>query len=84
MVRCSVGQVIKFQYRKGYKISSADYKGKIFRIIPTMSVYDLMIEMHNGLIRRFHARNIGRVRIVGVVERTLDWSRGTQYNMPLV
>ncbi len=85
MVLCTTGQVIKFQYRKGTgKVSAAEYKGKIFRVIPTPRGHDVMVEMHNGLIRRFHASNMGRTRVVGMVERIADYVRGTQYNMPIV
>lgn len=85
MVRCTTGQVIKFQYRKGTgKVSAAQYKGKVFRVIPTAHGRDIMLQTNTGLIRRFHANQIGAVKVVGVVERMFDYARGVHYDMPIV
>lgn len=82
-IRCTRGQVIKFQYRKGYAVSSALYKGRIIDVIPTPSGRDILMEMHNAHIRRFHVRNIGVARRVGIVERLIDWMYGTSYRLPI-
>jgi len=85
MVRCTTGQVVRFQYRKGNgNVSAAQYKGKIFRVIPTPRGRDIMVQTNTGLIRRFHANQIGGVKVVGIVERMFDYARGVHYNMPIV
>lgn len=90
MLLCNRGQIVKFSYRKqldnGMSLppSSAQYKGKIFNIIPTPNGRDIMVEMCNGNIRRFHANQICAARNVGIVERVLDWFNNVQYNRPIV
>lgn len=86
MVRCSLGQVIKFQYRKaGCAVSSAQYKGRVISIIPNhnYACYDLLMEMSNAHIRRFHVRGIGAAKRVGIIERLIDWACGTSYRLPI-
>jgi hypothetical protein len=87
MLNCNRGQVIKFQYRKaGCAVSSAQYKGRVIDIIPnpTYSCYDILMEMSNAHIRRFHVRGIGAAKRVGIIERLIDWACGTSYRLPIV
>ena len=84
MIRCTRGQVIKFQYRKqGNAVSSAQYKGRIINVIPTTTGKDVLMEMHNAHIRRFHVRGIGVAKRVGIIERMIDWVSGTSYRLPI-
>jgi hypothetical protein len=90
MLVCNRGQVIKFQYRKqlpngiGLPVSSALYKGRIIKIIPTANGRDVLLEMHNAHIRRFHVRGMGVTKRVGIIERLIDWLNGTSYRLPIV
>lgn len=84
MVRCTRGQVIKFSYRKpDGVVSSAQYKGRIIGVIPTPFGRDVLLEMGNEVIRRFHVCGIGKARRVGIIERVIDWMCGTSYHLPI-